>query len=186
MESVHVTTGSPSEYQARGDSRIVLNPASEHTHTPALAQALTSPGAPGAGAPTLEGAVGHGDRAGRSGSRWLRRAICLCSRRTSRWDSRSNRSKSRKCSHWGPSWGRATRSLVSPSWPLITFSSARFLPYWVSSAARESEHLSMHICTVGHISMSMQPHAAPGPWADIHNNSFTGRSPCACTVLNAS
>lgn len=35
----------------------------------------------------------------------MRRAICLCSRSTSRWDSRSNRSKSRICSHWGPSWG---------------------------------------------------------------------------------
>lgn len=187
MESVHVTTGSPSEYRARGDSRIALNPASDHIHTPALAQALTSPGAPGAGAPTLEGAAGHGDRAGRSGDRWLRRAICLCSRRTSRWDSRSNRSKSRICSHWGPSWGRATRRRVSPN-PFLAPDHLQLclLSTVLGRFDCAGKRASFHAYMVGHISMRMQPHASPGPWTDIHNNSFTRRSPCACIVLNAS
>lgn len=79
-----------------------------HLHpAPILAPApeLTSPGAPGAGAPALAVAAGPAGRIGRGGSCWLRRAICRCSRSTSRWDSRSRRSKSRTWSHWGPSWG---------------------------------------------------------------------------------
>lgn len=86
----------------------IPGPPHPHLHpAPILAPAreLTSPGAPGAGAPTLAVAAGPAGRIGRGGSCWLRRAICLCSRSTSRWDSRSRRSKSRTWSHWGPSWG---------------------------------------------------------------------------------
>lgn len=166
---MHFTTGSPSEFRAGVHSRIALTPASEHTHTPALAQALTSPGAPGAGAPTLEGAVGPGDRAGRSGSRWLRRAICLCSRSTSRWDSRSNRSKSRICSHWGPSWGGATRSRMSPN-PFLAPNHLQHCPLSavLSRFVCAGKCASSHVYMVGYISMSMQPHASLA-----HGQTFT-------------
>lgn len=179
--------GVPIRVSGRGRFPDRPDPAPEQTHTPALVLALTSPGAPGAGAPTLEGAVGPWGRAGRRGSRWLRRAICLCSRSTSRWDSRSNRSKSRICSHWGPSWGGATRSRVSPRSFLAPDHLQQVpLSTVVGRFGCAGKCASSHAYMVGHISMSMQPHASPGPWADIHNNSFTGRSQCSCTVLNFS
>lgn len=99
----HATAGPRScERHAGGDPGAVPPPPTD-AHTPALAPELTSPGAPGAGAPALTGAAGPGGRGGGGGSCWLRRAICRCSRSTSRWDSRSSRSKSRTWSHWGPS-----------------------------------------------------------------------------------
>lgn len=98
----HRVLGAPSAVQ--GEIPEPPPPPSPDAYTPALAPELTSPGAPGAGAPALAGAAGPGGRGGGGGSCWLRRAICLCSRSTSRWDSRSSRSKSLTWSHWGPSW----------------------------------------------------------------------------------
>lgn len=157
------------------------HPSSAHTHTPALAPALTSPGAPGAGAPALAGAVEPGGRGGGGGSCWLRRAICLCSRSTSRWDSRSNLSKSRTWSHWGPSWSGGpggVSDLINPYLPPTIPGRASPPPCRRGSDVRQPAHPPMHACPFL-CAVYTQPHVSTSRCTDIHSNSFTGCLQCA-------
>lgn len=172
-----------SECGVGGDPGAAPTP---HLHTPALARALTSPGAPGAGAPALAGAAGPGGRGGGGGSCWLRRAICLCSRSTSRWDSRSSRSKSRTWSHWGPSWGERTGRGVRPNpcTPHAIPSGARPPPCWRGFDARERAHSPMHTCLVigACVYRRMLPLARVQTFTVIH---LLGTHSVPSTVLNA-